>query len=990
MQKSLIVVLLFISSIGIGQVIPVPDYRVPNNSTQFGVNIPVGATVYDISAGKKYNCITAALSSETLTSASAKFTEIPTGTGWVPSTRTISTTSPLVGGGDLSANRTLSMSQANGSTSGYLSSTDWNTFNGKQSAYTNLTSIGGLANSSGWLKNNGSGTFTYSTPTYSDVGAAASGHNHSGVYEPSMGTKSTGFAKWNGSAWVWDNSNYQNASVVLGAISNLSPASGWLKNDGSNNVSWSTPTASDVGAAASSHAHGNITSAGAIGSTASLPIITTTSGVLTTGSFGSSSGTFAEGNHTHSGFEPAITKSTGYAKWTGSAWSFVNETYSLSSHTHPAQDSIKNPWYYNGGYIKPRTTGRIEASIGIEVNANSSYSLALNAKGMTIGAGGAIDFGSGNSRIIDGSGSYYLAFHGWNGSAVGERMRMTGVGYFGIGTTNPSTALDVNGVVTATGGNSTNWNTAYSHSQASHQTIINGTGFVKASGTTLSYDNSTYSLSSHNHTGTYLTSVSGTSPISSSGGMTPAISISNAAADGSTKGAASFTANDFDASSGNISIDYLNGQAASGSAKGFLTSTDWTTFNNKVSNATHTGDATGSTVLTLATVNSNVGTYNNITINAKGLATAGSNVAYLTGNQTITLGGILSGSGSTSITASAASGYYMPTTTDQSTWNGKQAAYTNLTSIGGLANSSGWLKNNGSGTFSYSTPTYTEVGAAASSHTHGNITNAGYIGTTATLPIITGTGGILQAGSFGTGAGTFCQGNDSRLSDARTPTAHVLNSSSHTVSGLTTGHFLKATSATTFGFAAHGLTYTDVGAAASGHNHSGVYEPANANIQSHISSTSNPHSVTKSQVGLGSVENTALSTWTGSTNITTLGTIATGVWNGTAIGYTKGGTGLTTLGTAGQSIRVNSGATGYEFYTPSTGGGSTKYVGTITSATTGTITAATHGCGTSPMVQVYETISTVNHLIVVDVQVNASGDVTWTSNSAISGKIIIL
>lgn len=103
------------------------------------------------------------------------------------------------------------------------------------------------------------------------------------------------------------------------------------------------------------------------------------------------------------------------------------------------------------------------------------------------------------------------------------------------------------------------------------------------------------------------------------------------------------------------------------------------------------------------------------------------------------------------------------------------------------------------------------------SHTHGNITNAGYIGTTASLPIITGTGGILQAGSFGTGAGTFCQGNDSRLSDARTPTAHVLNSASHTVSGLTTGHFLKATGATSFGFAAHGLTYSDVAAAPTSH-----------------------------------------------------------------------------------------------------------------------------------------------------------------------------
>jgi hypothetical protein len=45
-----------------------------------------------------------------------------------------------------------------------------------------------------------------------------------------------------------------------------------------------------------------------------------------------------------------------------------------------------------------------------------------------------------------------------------------------------------------------------------------------------------------------------------------------------------------------------------------------------VSNATHTGDATGATALTLATVNSNVGSFTaaSITVNAKGLVTAAS------------------------------------------------------------------------------------------------------------------------------------------------------------------------------------------------------------------------------------------------------------------------------------------------------------------------------------------------------------------------------
>ena len=40
------------------------------------------------------------------------------------------------------------------------------------------------------------------------------------------------------------------------------------------------------------------------------------------------------------------------------------------------------------------------------------------------------------------------------------------------------------------------------------------------------------------------------------------------------------------------------------------------------------------------------------------------------------------------------------------------------------------------------------------SHTHGNITNAGAIGTTSGVPIITGTNGVLQVGSFGTAAGS--------------------------------------------------------------------------------------------------------------------------------------------------------------------------------------------------------------------------------------------
>lgn len=54
----------------------------------------------------------------------------------------------------------------------------------------------------------------------------------------------------------------------------------------------------------------------------------------------------------------------------------------------------------------------------------------------------------------------------------------------------------------------------------------------------------------------------------------------------------------------------------------------------------------------------------------------------------------------------------------------------------------------------------------------------------------------------------------------------------------------------------------------------------------------------KSDIGLGNVENAALSTWAGSSNITTLGTISTGTWSATAIAVAKGGTGATDTSTA--------------------------------------------------------------------------------------------
>jgi hypothetical protein len=78
-------------------------------------------------------------------------------------------------------------------------------------------------------------------------------------------------------------------------------------------------------------------------------------------------------------------------------------------------------------------------------------------------------------------------------------------------------------------------------------------------------------------------SISTSSPLSGGGDLSAdrTLSIADAVADGATKGAAAFTAADFNSASGVISIDYTNGQKASAAQPGFLTAANWSTFNSK-------------------------------------------------------------------------------------------------------------------------------------------------------------------------------------------------------------------------------------------------------------------------------------------------------------------------------------------------------------------------------------------------------------------------
>lgn len=85
--------------------------------------------------------------------------------------------------------------------------------------------------------------------------------------------------------------------------------------------------------------------------------------------------------------------------------------------------------------------------------------------------------------------------------------------------------------------------------------------------------------------------ISTTTPLAGGGDLSAnrTLSIADAVADGSTKGAAAFNANDFDSAAGVISIDYTNGQKASALQPGFLAAADFSTFNGKQNALNGTG-----------------------------------------------------------------------------------------------------------------------------------------------------------------------------------------------------------------------------------------------------------------------------------------------------------------------------------------------------------------------------------------------------------------
>ncbi len=143
--------------------------------------------------------------------------------------------------------------------------------------------------------------------------------------------------------------------------------------------------------------------------------------------------------------------------------------------------------------------------------------------------------------------------------------------------------------------------------------------------------------------------------------------------------------------------------------------------------------------------------------------------------------------------------------------------------------------------------------------------------------------------------------------------------------------------------------------------------------------------INKSKVGLSNVENTALSTWAGSNNLTTVGTITSGTWSGTKIALTNGGTGATSAEAARANLGLVIGTNvqaplvaGTDYQIPLTAG--TSYIipnSAITGATKTKITYDTKGLITGGAdATTADIVPSTNRNYVTDVQ---SGVISNTS-----------
>jgi hypothetical protein len=424
----------------------------------------------------------------------------------VNTSRNINTTSPLLGGGNLSTDLTLSIQQANSTQSGYLNNVDWSHF---ESAYNDkivsaavtgtttktlrLSQLDGGFIEANWTDDNSV------TSVFGRTGAVVA---VSGDYTTSLVTEGSNLyyteSRVSANTDVAANTAKRHDAATLGTSNGLSLSgqvlslalSGATTNGALSSTDW---TRFDGKQGALTFTSPLVNTAGVV----SIPVANTT----VDGYLSGADWTRFDNK------QPALI-GVGFVKISGTTISYDNSTYVPTSRTITINGT------------------------GFDLSANRSWTIPTH-DAVTVGT-------PANGLSLSGQVLSLSVAHSLNTGAL----------------------------------SSTDWTTFNNK-----QNALNGTGFVKVSGTTVSYDNSTYVPTSRiitiNGTGFDLSenrtfNVGTVTSVAALTLGTTGTDVSSSVANGTT-----------------TPVITLNIPTSSATNRGALSSTDWTTFNNKQNAIAH-------------------------------------------------------------------------------------------------------------------------------------------------------------------------------------------------------------------------------------------------------------------------------------------------------------------------------------------------------------------------------------------------------------------